>query len=912
MERSGCYIPSVDAKDLAIANSYPGCGYVLRKNGQYNLKKFINSFDYSLDFIHLTQMDPDFCFIAGKKRYSYKVINVTFKYAFKEYNNVRKDVYVKAGYNYAELSFTDGICMEGGSLIGIQVDIPIERPVPDTVLAPYFAFHEDHYIKVREPKVLKNRSELREELYRDGFWAEGVHYVRMKRSSGSARVGKCLFIDETLYDDLHRWEMCGLDIREGEPVDLAALESYISLSTSSIISTIEIDPRSILIIDDYDSIFNEEVVNVVEEDGHLAAKREVVQISNSIWDGQQLADVSLFPAGTNWGMMLLRNQFFKSCCFNCNLQDWFRDNDITRIDQLNGFTLAERIEDVKLVTTPNSIKFLKFGTAQAWLEHIPYTFGIVKHEKRTHYFDGNAVQCHYQLLSTLQLSEDEMREFLRPQLEFAQALKSDPAVVRYFIRYPEDKEYSPLPLLTNNDVVYNMMCVNDRFTQTKFYRDFTIDMMRAYYGNLKCGHVLVNGNYSVMCGNPIEMLRAAIGRFDGASQIGVGQIHSTRFSYGTDVLGSRSPHVAMGNVWVTHNAENELVDRYMNATQEIVYINSIGENVLNRLSGSDFDQDSLLITDNSILLEAAKRNYSRFLVPMSSVEARKIKRFYTAEQQCDLDIKTGTNNIGQIVNLSQVLNNLFWDKVNNGESFEANEDLYNDIAILDVMQGIEIDQAKKEFDIDNKKELKRLKEKYEEELTDEDGKKILPGFFSHISRRKGYYDPERKNYLRHKSSMDYLVKIVNSFRVKHPHGQVKYSLISMFDETKYRLEDVDFRQVQRVIGYIRDFVNENKKAYASSNSNQDKHNLYILHYERLEYSVSQEKMNTSTMYHLLKMVENEEMKGIKNILFQILFKSANRSFSELVKINTEPIAYLAPGGEDVYLYGYGFKRILRK
>lgn len=84
-------------------------------------------------------------------------------------------------------------------------------------------------------------------------------------------------------------------------------------------------------------------------------------------------------------------------------------------------------------------------------------------------------------------------------------------------------------------------------------------------------------------------------------------------------------------------------------------------------------------------MEAAKCNYSRFLVPMSSVQARKIKRFYTAEQQCDLDIKTGTNNIGQIVNLSQVLNNLFWDRVNNGESFEANEDLYNDIAILDVM-----------------------------------------------------------------------------------------------------------------------------------------------------------------------------------------------------------------------------------
>ena len=95
---------------------------------------------------------------------------------------------------------------------------------------------------------------------------------------------------------------------------------------------------------------------------------------------------------------------------------------------------------------------MKFGSAKAWLEHIPHIFGIVKHEKSTHYFDGNAVQCHYQLLNTLQLSEDEVRRFLQPSLDFAQALKSDPAVVRYFIRYPEDKEYSPLPMLTNNDV----------------------------------------------------------------------------------------------------------------------------------------------------------------------------------------------------------------------------------------------------------------------------------------------------------------------------------------------------------------------------------------------------------------------------------------------------------------------------
>mgnify|MGYP001862908801 CR=1 FL=1 len=149
---------------------------------------------------------------------------MTFKYAYKEYNNIRKDVYVKAGYNYANLHFVDGVCIHNDELIGIQLNVPIERPVSPSLLAPYFSIEDDHYVKKRDPHVLMNRSELREDLYRNGFWAEGVHYVRMKRSSGSARVGKCLFIDESLYDSLHQWEMCGLDIRDGEPVDLAALE----------------------------------------------------------------------------------------------------------------------------------------------------------------------------------------------------------------------------------------------------------------------------------------------------------------------------------------------------------------------------------------------------------------------------------------------------------------------------------------------------------------------------------------------------------------------------------------------------------------------------------------------------------------------------------------------------------------
>ena len=119
---------------------------------------------------------------------------------------------------------------------------------------------------------------------------------------------------------------------------------------------------------------------------------------------------------------------------------------------------------------------------------------------------------------------------------------------------------------------------------------------------MRKGHLLVPGNYSTLLGNPIEMLQQSIGRFCGASQLGVGKIHTHRFPYGQQVLGVRSPHITMGNIWLPVNQENTEIDRYFLITDEIVCINSIGENTLQRLSGCDFDSDTVLLTDHPILI----------------------------------------------------------------------------------------------------------------------------------------------------------------------------------------------------------------------------------------------------------------------------------------------------------------------
>ena len=44
----------------------------------------------------------------------------------------------------------------------------------------------------------------------NGFYLDGIHYVRYKRSAGSSREVKCLFIDERLYKAMDKWSSCGL------------------------------------------------------------------------------------------------------------------------------------------------------------------------------------------------------------------------------------------------------------------------------------------------------------------------------------------------------------------------------------------------------------------------------------------------------------------------------------------------------------------------------------------------------------------------------------------------------------------------------------------------------------------------------------------------------------------------------
>lgn len=922
MATNAVYIPSIDSKDLYLANHFThptDIGYNLRtKAGDLNIRKFVNTLDYSLDLLKIRDAyervyrRKNFSFWVGRKEYTQRVINVTTNYAVKEYNRIG-DIYLKNGWRYDEIvSFLqDSICVIDGELIAIRVGYPIDFPAAPGILGKYFFYEDGVYHAKTNIKTVVGVAEIRQDLYENGFVCDGIKYVRFKRSAGSSRIGKCLFIDEKLYPALHKWEMCGIKIAEGQEIDLAALESYIALTSSSIIDTVKIFPENILVIDDYESKFEDEVVAVrVCDDGHLVSKPERVKITNSIWDGQSLMDVSLFGDYNQYGMLLLRNRFFKSCCFNTNIQKFFSDNGITKLDQIRGFTLAKRIEDIKLITTPSSIKYLKFGRLREWLKRTDPTFGVVKHEKKTHFFQGRMVSTHYQLLNTLQMTQDEVDKFLEPSMEYVRQLKTNPAVMRYHLKFSAPTSILHSPMLDDNDIIYRLLGINNRFTETQIYRDFRNNLIRSYLNNIRRGHVLVDGNYSTLVGNPYCMLLASIGKFDGTSDIPIGHVMSKRFPSGKRLLGSRSPHVCQGNILLVDNEYIPEIDRYLNMTDEIICINSIGENILQRLSGCDFDSDTVMITDNPILIRAAERNYDTFKVPTSLVESKKTRRCYVSEQQADLDVKTSVNMIGEIINLSQELNSLFWDKMNSGSTFDEVAEIYYDVAMLDVMSGIEIDKAKKEFVVDNSAEYRRLKAKYERR--DKSDRAIKPNFFGVIARKKGYYDSEKKCYAFHLTTMDFVQHTLNRFRLNSRKQEAKpfsYLIDPLLAGSRGSGNaQAQYRQVDKILTAARDY----RAQLIAIHNIEDtpriaKSDMIQSLKESFTDYVANIRCNVPTMYVLLKALDRPDVSDIRRILLSLLFGTANSSFYQMIEESREPISIATEclTGE-IILYGRTF------
>ena len=860
MSINGYRILSLEAKDIYEQELKNGVekGYVLpSKNDRVYFGLFKNVLDYSLDLIELEKCyqkkyrnNKFFFEDEYKNKYTLTIINLKFTYTYKDENNE------------------------------------------------------------------KDLKQLREHFYNNGFNLGGVHYVRYKRSSGSSRQGKCLFIDEKLLKALEKWGECGL-----KPTgDLASWESYKSLSLSSLKGTIDIPLNGILFIQDCKSEFFEEVVSVEEKDGVLVATTKEATIENDIWDGESLLDESLFSGNyTDKHMLLLRNKFFKSCAFRTKLQKWFKDKNITLDDlKARGFiTLATDISQIVMVTTPNSMKFLKFMqggfteyNVRKWVDKVDSTFGVVKYDKRTKFLGGKMVQTSYQFINTLGFTEGQVEELLQPSKDYLTTIRNDYDFMRYHFsdayKREESDETEELSdgLAERSDVIFTLMGINYDFKDTKLYYNFRNDVVESQKDRLKQGHILLPGTNATLFGNGPEMLLALSGEFDLHSKINEptiltkGEIACKKFGHGEKLVCARSPHITMGNLYgVTNNLSGDIWN-YFDLGENIVCVNAIGENIQQRLNGCDYDSDAMLITNDKLIVETAFKQKDLFKVPVCGIKSWKSKKKTLAE----LDHSTSENKIGNIVNLSQKLNSILWDKLNSGEYPENVQNIYKDVCKLAVLSGIEIDKAKRAYDsVRVSKEIDIIAKKYNA---------AAPEFFQEIvvsdSKRE-------KKHTFYDAPMEYVYKSVKGidYRTGKDKQKTYIAISDMLKEPETKSTSTVYDKKRKIINACEEYeqklkllyqdlrlADEDEKdiIYAKIKQTKDKRNKQVKELLSEEY----------VLYLVIKDYEKEERENW-HIYAPLL---ENELFKKMLKASKEKMPQVIQKDDGEYdLYGLKFTKI---
>ncbi len=944
----GVKIVSIDGKDIIKYKSdFNNTFKDDKDNVCENLRRYKANLDYSLALIKLDELlGENLCnVVEGVKLYSNAIITVTFKYSLEQKEELRKDkeyisklnefnnlraerkelkknknslknrlstvISNEENYNQ-DIEELNNLMINESDTIKLRVikskitrrnnnhlkynkdskelQEEIENAEIKIKLKEINIKKLKKELKIIKQKYFKSTQEIRDELYETGFKFNGNLYKRFVRSSGSSRIGKCLFAREDIYEEMMDCVYNGIDWRNVKDfISLPAEEAYISLTTTSLIGTIKLSKENILIMDTYISEFEDTAMATELIDGELKTKEKKVWVENDIWDGQSLIEKGAMGEFQEFGAIQLRNSFFKGMAFNTNIQNFFKNNGITEVSQLNGFTLATDISQIKLITNKNSVKYMKFGGKEEWLEMLNNTWGVAKTDHKTKFMNGTMVQSHYQLLQTLQLNEEEISQLLQPTVDYYNLLKNDIEVLKWHIgcninvseRLEEkeveengttDNEEFEVKKDTINDYMYTMLQINRNFKGTQIFKNFKREVLKSFQKNIRRGHILINGNYEIVICNGLEMLMESCNKWTSKKSIlGKDEVHTLRFRKNQNLVGVRSPHCTMGNLLYCKNVECNAIDIYFNNTKEIVHISAIEQNIMERLSSLDTDGDSILLTDEKLICDKVKENYNKFLVPFNNIK-NKSELEYTrrSNDKSKLDIVTAKSSsaIGDIINTSQILNSVYWDKVSKGEDVEG---LYELISQLDVMSCICIDSAKKPSPVELDVELKKIKQTkwYPKER---------PYFFRYVAKKRTKKVKNENgetvtkvvkpkySYETFSCSMDYLENEVDRISVADDVDKVTLlDLLTKKAVKELKTGNANNRHFHEIIDRVKELDRANKGIWSSKEiETKDKFRITEENKESLINELKKLKLIPETIVALIKRLNKDFVRSKKD------------------------------------------------
>lgn len=563
----------------------------------------------------------------------------------------------------------------------------------------------------------KTKEEIREMFYQNGvdiaynkynkkgeiISTKVIHYIYLYRSTGMAKAGKAIFINEKLYKKTLNFIQMGIKLPKGK-AKIVENSAYRALVSSAIVGRVKIDPKNILVLKDIDSFFNTNVILVGSDEDKktFVERKDNYKLKNTLFDGQGLIESSL--VSEYHGFVLLRHHYCKMACFKSNIQLFFKEYygdeyDTAIIKDMWGN--EHYAKDIQLITTDNAMKWLKLGaTYEQWCEKVydnNCQFGIVKdaHPSKM----GKVQKMSYQMINCL--DPNIMDKVVQCSLDYVEQLKTNDNV---FLDY--------LDLMKNFSNDYEVLRAialnNSEFIKSEYFRERRWKIIETYTSNLRKGKAIQNADNLVIVGNPYGMLMYSVGEdpFTDPTfekEEGCIQVWTSRFNDGEYLAEFRNPFNSANNLGYIHNCYHMYFDRYFDFCDNIISVNMVETDFQDRNNGSDMDSDMVYVTNQEEIVGFAKKAYKDYPTIVNIIKPDTTEYDNTPLGYSQVDNKTSASqeDIGYSSNVAQISQSYSY-------TF-PNEQIYKDCTcILAVLAQVAVDSSKRVFWVDTTKEIKRI------------------------------------------------------------------------------------------------------------------------------------------------------------------------------------------------------------
>lgn len=496
--------------------------------------------------------------------------------------------------------------------------------------------------------IMENKADFKR-LCERMFVFNGKRWKFLTATTGGVKESVMVFVPDSMYDHLVEWINCGRNT--SLPYIPAKLEAYMSLVCSASVPVS--DPAGVLVVDDVVTHFTENVISI--RDGDTSAEPVLEYVPNADVelvdsDGYGLMSPEL---AARWAQELKEGRMISGVNTRCAYEkgmlftfDFKRfAKEVAHKEVVKDVWGNDvNINDVDIVLTTSMLKLWDAydSWAQYWAQckRYGYTFRVTKvcpqklESERT---------TNYQFIQPYDLTDEQVEELVAPTVaNIKEAMSGDWEKSLLYVRGTDMTENGWSRV---EDTWQSAIAIEPKVLGDPYVASHIRQMIKVRIDAAKVGTLDVSGNYAIISGDPYSLCQHIFG-LQVTGLLRAGECYHKHWSdRGVDrVACFRAPMSVGNNIRVLQvSATDEQRDWYQYMTTCMV-LNS-WDSTCHALNGADKDSDSVMTTDNSLLV-----NYAPNKPAILCQQKKGAKKQVEWNDFIDANIAAAGNDIGSITN----------------------------------------------------------------------------------------------------------------------------------------------------------------------------------------------------------------------------------------------------------------------